>query len=173
MTEPETPPEPKKRKLLRWGRDLLIMAALFALVSTVAGRLRAPDLPEQAPDFTLQTLEGEAVQLSALRGKTVVLNFWATWCAPCRVEIPMISRFARANPDIVVLGVAVDGKPDALRKKAAELGIDYTVLVGNPQVVRDYGASTVPTTFVVEPDGSVGPGHVGIIFEPQLWLMTR
>jgi thiol-disulfide isomerase/thioredoxin len=170
--EPEAP-LPLKRRALRWARDILVMLVLFAAVSTVFGRLRAPDLPEQAPPFNLATVDGERVDLAALRGKTVVLNFWATWCGPCRVEIPMISRFARANPDIPVLGIAVDGAPAELKKKAAELGVDYPVLVGTPEVVRAYGASTVPTTVVVNPDGTVGPAHVGIIFEPQLWLATR
>jgi thiol-disulfide isomerase/thioredoxin len=172
----ETPPErPKtwRSRLAGIAKELAIAVLLFAVLSTVIGRLRAPDLPEHAPPFTLQNLAGEQVSLADFRGKTVVLNFWATWCAPCRAEIPMISGFAKDNPHIVVLGVSVDGSREQLAKAAPELGIDYPVLVGDKRVQRAYGATTVPTTVVVDPEGRVTTAHVGVIFQPQLWLATR
>ena len=165
--------QPKKRSRGRWLRELLLFAVLFIVVSTALGRLRAPELPPQAPDFTLQDLSGAPVSLQDFRGKTVVLNFWATWCTPCKLEIPMISSFAKAHPEVVVLGVAVDGKREALAKAAPALGIDYPVLVGTPQVVKAYGATTVPTTVIVDKDGGVRTAHVGLILTPQLWLLTR
>lgn len=163
----------KRSRVLRLVRELLLYLALAAVLSTVIGRLRAPELPEEAPPFTLRDLDGARVSLADFRGRKVVLNFWATWCAPCRVEIPAFSRFARNHPDIVVLGIAVDGEPDELARAARELGIDYRVLVGTPDVVRRYGASTVPTTVVVDEDGRVKNAHVGVMLDPQLWLATR
>lgn len=175
MAEEAPPAEkvPARKRVFRIVRELLLFAALFAIVSTVAGRLRAPDLPEQAPAFTLQNLDGERVSLRDYRGRQVVLNFWATWCGPCRVEVPSFSSFAREHPEIPVLGIAVDGTPDELRRGAEELGIDYPVLVGDAATVRAYGASTVPTTVVVGPEGEVQATHVGVLLGPQLWLLTR
>lgn len=168
-----TRPRGGRSRAWRWSLELALLALVFVVLSTVVGRLRAPDLPVEAPALALPDLQGRVVDLAELRGQTVVLNFWATWCAPCRVEIPSFSRFARDNPDIVVLGVAVDGDTASLAPAAKELGIDYPVLVGDPDTVRRYGASTVPTTVVVGPDGRVKAAHVGIMLGPQLWLATR
>ena len=81
----------------RWWRHGLEWIGWFALMVVVihgVGALRAPSLPEQAPDFRLRDLDGQEVRLSDFRGQTVVLNFWATWCGPCRVEAPSFSPMA-------------------------------------------------------------------------------
>jgi thiol-disulfide isomerase/thioredoxin len=167
-------PKPRGwRMVLRFAKEAAILLVIFVVLSTVMGRLRAPDFEGEAPAFRLATLDGEQVALEDFRGKTVVLNFWATWCGPCRVEIPSFSKFAREHPDIPVLGIAVDGRADDLRVAAKKLGIEYPVLVGTRDVVSAYGASTVPTTVVVGPDGSVKTAHVGVMTGPQLWLATR
>lgn len=165
---------PRKRsRVLRFAGEALVFVVLLAVLSTVIGRLRAPELPDEAPAFSLQDLEGNVVSLTDLRGRQVVLNFWATWCGPCRVEIPSFSRFARDNPEIAVLGIAVDGTREELARAAEDLGIDYPVLIGTPEIVRRYGASTVPTTVVVDEEGRVKTAHVGVMLGPQLWLATR
>ena len=102
-----------------------------------------------------------------------MLNFWATWCGPCRTEIPWFSKFATENPDIVVLGIATDGTEDELRAASAQLGITYPVLRADSATQRAYGVNTIPTTVVVEPDGSVGTVHVGLMTGIQLELATR
>lgn len=172
LLEEEVPQNTWGRRILRWGRDLLAAAAVFLLASTVLGWLRAPDLPDEAPAFVLPDLQGQAVSLEEFRGQTVVLNFWATWCGPCRVEIPAFSRFARNNPDIPVLGIAVDGSVGQLRRAKADFGIDYPVLVGDQDTTAAYGAYTLPTTVVVGPDGHVESVHVGLMTPPQLWWAT-
>lgn len=169
--EQDGPPPTLARRALRiardWGLTLLLGVALFHGV----GQLRAPDLPDAAPDFTLQTLEGETVQLSSLKGQTVVLNFWATWCGPCRVEIPQFSSFADANPDIPVLGIATDGTPGELKAASKKLGITYPVLRADAATVKAYGVDTLPTTVIVGPDGTIEAAHAGILTRPQLALM--
>jgi peroxiredoxin len=169
----EGPPPTLARRAMRMARDWGLTLLLGAVIFHGVGQLRAPDLPDAAPDFALQTLEGQTVQLSSLRGQTVVLNFWATWCGPCRIEIPQFASFAEANPDIPVLGIATDGTPGELKAAAKKLGITYPVLVADAATVKAYGVDTLPTTVIVGPDGSIQGAHAGILTRPQLSLMVR
>ena len=102
-----------------------------------------------------------------------MLNFWATWCAPCRLEAPSFAAFADANPDVVVLGLAEDRDVARVRRVAKELGITYPVASAPREVLSAYGVDTFPTTVIIDPDGSVRTAHVGILTRPQLWAMTR
>jgi thiol-disulfide isomerase/thioredoxin len=157
------------RPIRDWGSTLLIGAALMHMV----GQLRAPDLPAQAPDFALQTLDGETVRLSDLRGQTVVLNFWATWCGPCRMEIPSFTRFAAAHPEVPVLGIATEGSVPELKAAKTKLGIGYPVLRADRATLAAYQIDTLPTTVVVGPDGAVKSAHAGILTGPQLLLAVQ
>lgn len=180
---PATPPpgpasagllaNPKVRWVLRLVRDLGIGLVLLMVALPVVGWLRAPDLPDEAPDFTLQTVDGETVSLDDYAGQKVVLNFWATWCGPCRAEIPFFSHFARHHPDVVVLGIAVDGTPAQLKAAGRKMGIDYPILVGDRATISAYGASTLPTTVIVDEEGDVSTVHVGVMTGPHLWFATR
>ena len=162
------PPRPWYRHVAEWTGYLVAAAVLMQIV----GAFRAPSLPDQAPDFTLASLDGEPVALSALHGRTVVLNFWATWCGPCRLEAPQFSSFAEANRDITVLGIAADGPASKLRRAREDLGITYPILLGDPQVLSAYGITTYPTTVVVGPDGDVRAAHTGLLLRPQLSVLT-
>jgi len=137
------------------------------------GSWRAPTLPEEAPGFVLKNLDGESVSLAAFEGKPVVLNFWATWCGPCRTEIPSFVEFSEENPDVVVLGVAVDGSAAELKAASARLGITYEVLIATPEIKAEYGVETLPTTVIIGPDGQVSAAHSGMMFGPQLAWATR
>ena len=158
--------------MLRYARDWGISIAVAVLVYLAIGWFRPkPDLPDEAPDFTLQDLDGNTVSLSDYRGRPVVLNFWATWCGPCRTEIPAFSDFADENPDVVVLGVATDGDLKSLTKAATELGITYPVLVDSQGISSSlYKVNTIPTTVVVDKEGQVATVHVGIMMGWQLAL---
>jgi peroxiredoxin len=114
---------------------------------------------KQAPDFALNTLDGRSVRLSSLRGKVVLLNFWATWCAPCRIEMPWLvdfsSRYRRQGLEIV--GVSVD---DGDREKvAAFVGarhVNYTIALKDEPVIDAYGGLRyLPQTFFIDRDGRV------------------
>jgi len=170
---PSTPPPPLARRALRLTAELAFSALALVVLWVGVGWVRAPALPVAAPAFTLLDLDGAPHSLSDHRGKTVVLNFWATWCGPCRAEVPGLSSFARAHPDIPVLGIAVDGEPAALRKAAESLGIDYTVLRADAATRAAYGVSTLPTTVVIGPDGAVRAAHAGLMLEPHLEWLTR
>lgn len=110
-----------------------------------------------APDFALQDLEGNTVRLSDYQGKVVFVNFWATWCPPCRAEIPyFVELMNEYKDDFVVLGITVDREQDIPKVPgfAEEYSINYPVLYADAQTVGAYGGITsIPTTFVVSKDG--------------------
>jgi thiol-disulfide isomerase/thioredoxin len=112
-----------------------------------------------APDFTLKTLDGKNVKLSDLRGKAVLLNFWATWCGPCKIEIPWFMELEKqyASKGLVVVGVAMDDNAkDVVPKFAQDMKIDYPVLIGTEQVADQYGGvEGLPTTFYIGRDGKI------------------
>ncbi|MEM1179180.1 MAG: TlpA disulfide reductase family protein [Acidobacteriota bacterium] len=170
-----TPPARRsrgRRRLRHLGQWLLFVTLAFTAV-TVVGRLRAPALDGPAPNFALRNLDGEIVQLSDFRGQTVVLNFWATWCPPCRVELPSFARFARKNPEIAVLGLSVQSPPNDLKATVEKREIPYPVLIVDGETAEAYGVSSLPTTIIITPEGQVRWAHSGVLFGPQLWWMTR
>lgn len=166
----ETKPSPTQRAI-GWARELVILLVVGLLMAFGVSWLRAPNL-DTAPDFSLLDLEGNVVSLSDFEGETVVVNFWATWCAPCRVEAPSFSAFAEAHPDVVVLGVAADGPAPKLKAAKRDLGITYTVLQGDSATIAAYEVGAFPTTVVVNPDGSVRWVHTGMMFRPMIAWST-
>jgi cytochrome c biogenesis protein CcmG/thiol:disulfide interchange protein DsbE len=150
---------------------LLLAAALAAAgcgeVERPAGEAPAP---EQAQPFELTALDGGQVALSALRGRPVLVDFWATWCAPCVEQIPVLNAIHDRHGDgVAVLGVSVDTEGrDVVAAFAAEHDIRYRVLLGSPELARRWGAIGFPTLFVVAPDGSIASAHVGVATEEEL-----
>ncbi len=158
-----------KNVLLNWVLPVvLLLAALGGIQALQAPKVELGD-DGLAPDFQLVNTAGEQVSLADFRGSPVIVNFWGTWCGPCKAELPGLNRFARNNPDVVVLGLAVDsGGPPELTRAKAELGIPFEVLVATNGVKRQYGVSKVPTTFYVDPGGVLRKSHVGVITPTKL-----
>jgi peroxiredoxin len=121
----------------------------------------------EAPDFSLFTLDGQKVKLSDYRGKAVLLNFWATWCPPCKVEMPWFVDLQKqyGKDGLVILGVAMDdSEPATIAKFAQELGVNYTVLIGTDKVSDDYGdVQYLPTTFFIGRNGAVVDKLTGLL----------
>jgi peroxiredoxin len=112
-----------------------------------------------APDFALQSLDGKTVHLSDFRGKAVLLNFWATWCEPCKLEMPWFVELEKqfGPQGLAVVGVAMDdsGK-DKIANFAKEMGVNYPVLLGKESVGDEYGGlEYLPTSFYIDRDGKV------------------
>ncbi|MCK6529856.1 TlpA family protein disulfide reductase [Myxococcota bacterium] len=123
----------------------------------------------EAPDFTLSDLDGKAVRLSELRGAPVVINFWATWCIPCRQEHEVLARGAahHAADGVQFLGVVYQDEPESIRRFLARSPVDYPTLVDvKGQTAIDYGVTGVPETFFVRPDGVIDSKKVGPL-DPQ------
>ena len=155
-----------KRMLKDWAVALAMGVVIFMAIQWLQPK---PQIPELAPDFNVTTVDGDPISLSALRGRSVVINFWASWCGPCKQEVPAFNRFHTAHPEIPIIGLAVDsGNTSKVRKTAKKWGISYPVAVADNQLQRTYDISTLPTTVVVGPDGKVADIHVGVMSERQL-----
>ena len=131
----------------------------------------APELGAQAPDFVLRDLAGNDVRLSDYRGETVLLNFWATWCGPCRLEMPAIEGRYQAfkEDEFNVLAINFDESEDAVREFRDELGLSFPLLLdpgGNVQ--RLYRIRGYPSTVFIDPQGVVSIVHIGLLTEGQL-----
>lgn len=120
-----------------------------------------------APDFELKSLDGKQVRLSDFRGKAVLLNFWATWCAPCKIEMPWFVDLQKqyATQGLQVIGVAMDDSgEDTIAKFAKEMGVNYPVLVGKEAVGDAYGGvEFLPTTFIIDRQGKVVERVFGLV----------
>jgi peroxiredoxin len=121
-----------------------------------------------APNFDLATLDGRRVKLSDYRGKAVLLNFWATWCSPCKVEMPWFVDLQKkyGNDGLVILGVAMDdSEASKIAEFANEMGVNYPVLLGTDKVSEDYGnVEFLPTSFYIDREGKIvgkGEGLLG------------
>jgi thiol-disulfide isomerase/thioredoxin len=127
-------------------------------------------------DFTLKDMNGKEVNLASFRGKPIILNFWATWCGPCKAEIPALIQLADQyrSEQLTVLGVSVDDSPEDLKRFAAEYKMNYPVLVGLGQDAfqEKYDAVVmIPITWFIKPDGTVLRKHQGPATKD--WLETQ
>jgi peroxiredoxin len=127
-----------------------------------------PARQKVADDFTLKTADGPTVKLSEQRGKVVLVNFWATWCPPCKAEIPGFVELQEAYRDkgLQVVGVSVDDTPDKLKPFASEFKLNYPVLVGleRDDLQDAYGPMWgIPTTYLIARDGRICRKNSGIV----------
>ena len=150
----------------------LILLVLSGCSPYAGGRSGAravkPDKDRKtAPDFALKDADGRTVRLSDYRGKVVLVNFWATWCGPCKIEIPWFMELEQENKDrgFAVLGVAMDeGGWDAIKPFLAELRVNYRTLLGTDMVAQQFGGvEALPTTFVIDREGRIASTHVGLV----------
>ena len=140
-----------------------LCALLPGLFLTTLGA--APPASQAAPAWKLQNMEGKTVQLSDFKGKVVLLNFWATWCPPCRQEIPELIALQKqyADKGLVVIGVSMDqGGPARVASFTKKMGITYPIVMGDGKIDKAYGGIQVlPTTFIIDRKGNVVDGLLG------------
>jgi peroxiredoxin len=131
----------------------------------------APQPGALAPDFSLTTLDAQASSLGDLRGQTVLINFWATWCPPCRAELPALqAAYERYGDRVAFLGVDVKESSDAVASFIPQFGLTFPILLDSDGAVSDrlYQVRGIPTTLFLSPDGTVSARHVGPLTEADI-----
>lgn len=163
---------PSRRQFLRIGAVVVGILVLVLGLWSANGGLASlgigqsanvgPRVGQVAPDFTLQTLDQQNVELSAYHGKPVLINFWATWCVPCQTEMPAIDAVARAHPGLVVL--AVDSMEGSVLVQRFQDQHPYSfrpLLDPTGEVVARYRVEGLPTSFFIAPNGTIRAINVG------------
>ena len=155
---------PSRPFLLRSTRVLLTCLSAWLLGTAAGIATAATAVGSPAPDFTLKVLDGANLRLQEQRGKVVLVNFWATWCGPCRKEMPHLNRIAdkyRAS-GLVMLGINVDDDVRNAADVAAKLGVKFPVLLDSEKKVSAlYDLSAMPATVLIDKDGRVRFLHRG------------
>lgn len=156
------------RRHLGWLLPLLALPVLGLLAYGLTRDtfiLPSPLVGNEAPPFVLETFEGDTLSLTDLRGRVVVINFWASWCGPCRVEHPALLNIERSYDadEVVLLGIPNrDRRVDSERFIAA-LGGDWTQLIETNNTALDYGVYGLPETFFVDRKGNVSRKRIGAV----------
>jgi len=163
-------PGPLPRPGLKLTGVFVLVVVVGLGIGWILGRDSAEnsEIGKPAPDFTVELIDGGTFTLSEARGQPVIVNLWASWCAPCREEIPDISAFATANPDVTVVGVAVQDPENSAREFAATIGATYPLALGTTEFEDAYPHLGLPATYVIDEDGTVIDIINGIVNEEVL-----
>jgi len=167
------PPPPAKRNPAALFFVAAVVAVMLFLGFHATRRAGAGGPPDSldpagkpAPDFTLASLDGKNMTLSDLRGQAVLLNFWATWCGPCKIEMPWFIELQKeyGPQGLQIVGVAMDdASKEDIQKFVQEMGVNYTILLGKEAVGQEYGGVDVlPTTFFIDRDGKIVSREFGL-----------
>ncbi|MCX6627238.1 MAG: TlpA disulfide reductase family protein [Candidatus Solibacter sp.] len=150
----------------------LLAACLLAGCSSEPRSVKAaaPVKPDKdrrpAPEFALKDADGKTVHLEDYKGKVVLLDFFATWCGPCKIEIPWFMEMERKNKDrgFNVLGVSMDDEGwEVVKPFLADLGVNYRVVIGNDATAQLYGGvDALPTTFLIDRNAKIAAVHIGL-----------
>jgi len=157
-------------------RTTVVLAATFVLgclhagcgnnsASIKAATLKDRQIRHEAPDFVLKDADGKTVRLSDYKGKVILLDFWATSCGPCRVEIPWFTDMEHKKKDqgFEVLGISMDDGWEDVKPFLAGMKVNYRVVMGDELTSRMYGdVEAIPTTFLIDKQGKIAAIHVGL-----------
>ncbi len=152
-------------------RFLRTIAAPLALGLLLAGcgEVHDPEVAEAAgpaPDFTLKDMQGNEVSLSDYKGQVVLLNFWATWCGPCKIEMPWFVEFQQQYKDkgFTVLAVSLDDEIDPVAPFAEEYKLNFPVMWGDNETADKFGGvAALPTTLIIDREGKIADTHTGLV----------
>jgi len=186
---PEQAPSVRHTPARRWpfgALTLIVVAAIAVGIAVFGGNADSdgsdPDLDgalglptqngETAPDFSIDLLDGTSFRLTdhlASARRPAVLNLWASWCGPCRAEMPAFDAASKVHRDVLFLGVAVEDNPTAAREFAAEIGVSYPLAIDeDDRVGRRYPSPGLPATYLISSDGAIVRTIFGQIDEDQL-----
>lgn len=154
----------------------VIVIVLAVLLGCTRSDERSTGASGDAPDFKLQDLEGKTVRLSDFKGKPVVLDFWATWCQPCRDSMPGMAKLHKeyADKGLVILSISLDGGAvEDVRDFRKEYGMTYTVLMGTEEAAAEYSVRTIPMMVVIDKSGKIRKRYVGAGNEEAVESMVK
>lgn len=161
------------------GSQTGVSSTKDSLLNTKEKKASLPQPGYQAPDFTLTDINGKTVKLSDLRGKKIVINFWASWCPPCRAEMPDLVKKSEIYKDkVVFLGVNLTntegGDLESVRNFLQEFNVKYQILLDkNGDVAKLYQAIAIPTTVTVDSNGIIVDRFSGMLNEPAMEKMIQ
>lgn len=168
--------------MIKKGLTVLLLLLLFAVgsqalgnedqnanVSTREAITATAEVAGQAPNFTLSTLEGKEIKLSDFKGRKVMINFWATWCPPCKAEMPAMQQlYNQANGYMDILAINIDPKND-VAGFVRENQLTFPILLDESgKVNEDFSIISIPTTFLINEDGMIEKKHIGAMTLEQM-----
>lgn len=165
------------KPIVKRSFDLGLLSAALAVTVLLSAcqstsQMKSKLIGQPAPPWQLKDLDGKAVSSADFKGKVVVLNFWATWCPPCRKEIPDFIALQKEHGSrgLVFVGVALDDEGVSVVKPfAKEAGINYPLVIGDDKVVKAYeGVEMYPTTYVIDRNGTVVSRHIGSLTRAEM-----
>jgi cytochrome c biogenesis protein CcmG/thiol:disulfide interchange protein DsbE len=130
-----------------------------------------PAIGQKAPDFSLRALDGQRYELRDLEGQVVLLNFWATWCGPCRLEMPLFEQYSQdlVNDGLIILAINLQEAIPVVQDYVEELGLTFPVLLDSDgKVSQQYRIIGYPSSILIDRTGQIQVIHIGIITEAQL-----
>src|SRR3989338_7970354 len=159
-----------ERRKRRMTKTIIAAILGLCLVFSAAATASSQNPGSVAPQFTLKDINGKEVSLSSFKGKVIILDFWATWCPPCREEIPDFIALQKeyGTKGLQVIGISVDKDKDALVKFYKDNGMNYPVVLTDGAVEAKYGGIRgIPTTFIIDRTGKIAKKYVGAISKKQ------
>ena len=148
----------QETRLLWWHWLLIPALAIVGWYCSSSGPGGPGNTNQQAPQFSLQNLDGKTVSLKDFGNKVIIVDFWATWCGPCRMEIPHLNQLYLDNKGkgLQIIGVSMDDGSDAVKQFLLKNRVDYPVVMGNEDVANDFGGvEGLPTKFIIDRSGKV------------------
>jgi thiol-disulfide isomerase/thioredoxin len=162
------------------GKFSILLGLLALTACPAADRDPTTDANPMAPDFELMKLDGQSIRLADLRGKIVILDFWATWCHPCEVQMPVLDALWRDQEgrdqkgradggDLMIVGLSVDTDPvTKVAEWIEERGFAYPIAIADQDLAMRFGVIGFPTLLIIDPLGGIHTRHTGVLSRPEI-----